>query len=320
MATLNPKGTIGSASKLASVAAANANIGDLTNKIALITGASSGLGRAISLAYAAAGAFVVNADLTPNPPPTPILAKTLEHTGVDLTTPTVDLLDKQFPSEDVARAAYVQCDVTSSESMAAAVAFTVQTYGRLDIMVNNAGISAENQSKFAQDMKPARTHEIEEAIFDKDMAINTKGVWLGMKHAVGQMLQQDPHASGDRGWIINLCSVMGLVALPGTGPYCASKGAVLQLTKVAALEYAEDKIHVNCINPGFVETSMLEPVKAKAGGAAADQVTAMIAGMHPWGRLALPDDISKMAVFLAGPGASFCTGQAFVVDGGYTAK
>ncbi len=121
------------------------NIGNLAGKIALITGASSGIGRAIAQAYAEAGAFIVSADLTPNPPDAPIVAETLK--GEDLKTPTVDLINAKFllPADsaptkaNIPHAVYVQCDVTQKESVEAAVKFTVQTYGRLDIMVNNAG-------------------------------------------------------------------------------------------------------------------------------------------------------------------------------------
>lgn len=116
------------------------SISSLNNKIALITGASSGLGRAIAEAYAGAGAYVVSADLKPEPPQQPNIAQNLQ--GTDLTTPTVDLLNAEWPSEKAGwqRAEYVQCDVTTEESVKAAVAFTVEKYGRLDIMVNNAGM------------------------------------------------------------------------------------------------------------------------------------------------------------------------------------
>ena len=115
------------------------NIASLQDKVALVTGASSGLGRAISQAYAAAGAYVVSADLTPNPPHSPIVAETLK--GTDLTTPTVEVINANWPSErkGVERASFVKCDVTDEASVKAAVAFAVQTYGRLDVMVNNAG-------------------------------------------------------------------------------------------------------------------------------------------------------------------------------------
>ncbi len=301
--------------------ASTSNIGDLSDKVALITGASSGLGRAIAQAYAAAGAYVVSADLTPNPPEAPMFAEAMKQSGLDTTTPTVELLNQEFPSRSpLPRAIFVQCDVTKSDPVRDAVVAAVERYGRLDIMVNNAGISAVIKSTAFQNGTKCRPHEIEAEVLDTDYAVNVRGTFLGIKHAAAQFLKQEPHVSGDRGWIINICSVVGLVALPGTASYCMSKGAVLQLTKAVALDYAKDKIHVNCINPGWIETAMLEPMMAQNGGDQAEAKTNWIRGLHPWGRMAVPEDIASMAVFLAGPGASFCTGGAFVVDGGYTAQ
>lgn len=122
---------------------ARSNIGDLTDRIALITGASSGIGRMIAQAYAAAGAYIVCGDITPNPPQTPILETTAKGRGTDLTTPTVDLLNQKWPGsgDGKPRAIYVDCDVTKPESVEAAVKATAAQYGRLDIMVNNAGTS-----------------------------------------------------------------------------------------------------------------------------------------------------------------------------------
>lgn len=196
------------------------SIGDLSNKIALITGASTGLGRAMSQAFAAAGAFIVNADLTPNPPKAPLLEKHFEGTGRDFTMPTVELVNQQFPTSDgKPRMAFVKCDVTSAESVQAAVAFAVEKYGRLDIMVNNAGISGQDGVEGGR-----RTHEEDEGKFNLAMNVNVKGVWLGIKYATAQMLKQEPHSSGDRGWIINLCSILGLVGLEGAAIYAATKG------------------------------------------------------------------------------------------------
>ncbi|KAJ9610694.1 hypothetical protein H2200_005471 [Cladophialophora chaetospira] len=297
------------------------NIGDLSNKTALITGASSGLGRAIAKAYAAAGAFVVSADLNPNPPAAPMYAEAMKQSGLDTTTPTVELLNQSFPSQSsLPRAIFVHCDVTNPDSMREAVAAAVKQYGRLDIMVNNAGISAVMKSAAFQSGSQCRPHELEDDVLEKDFAVNVRGTWLGIKHAAAQFLKQEPHVSGDRGWIINICSVVGLVALPATASYSTSKGAVLQLTKATALDYAKDRVHINCINPGWIETAMLEPMMAHNGGSQAEARAAWIRGLHPWGRMAVPEDIASMAVFLAGPGASFCTGAAFVVDGGYTAQ
>lgn len=124
------------------------NIASLQDKIALITGGSSGLGRAIVQAYAAAGAYVVSADLTPTPAPAPTVAENLH--GIDVTTPTVELVNSKWPSarDGVDRARFVECDVTSEESVKAAVAFAVQSYGRLDVMVNNAGESLRFRCHF----------------------------------------------------------------------------------------------------------------------------------------------------------------------------
>lgn len=147
------------------------------------------------------------------------------------------------------------------------------------------------------------------------------------------MLDQEPHSSGDRGWIINLSSIYGLVGAARHTTYCTSKGAVLNMvslliltfamkdsfpkTRSMALSYAPHQIHVNCINPGFIETPMSEDYTAQVGDPGIHE---RLKNLHPWGRVGHADEIAKAAVFLAGDGASFVTGHALVVDGGYTAQ
>lgn len=121
------------------------------------------------------------------------------------------------------------------------------------------GLSAETTAgNLGEANRDPRLHATDVSVLERSYQVNIKGVWLGLKYACAQFLKQDPHPSGDRGWIINLCSIAGLVGLPGASSYCASKGAVLLMTRTVALEYAKDKIHVNCINPGYVETNLLE--------------------------------------------------------------
>lgn len=189
------------------------------------------------------------------------------------------------------------------------------------------GVVSNTQSKHYQETGTfARCHEDTLDNLDRDWSVNVRGVWLFCHHALKQMLSQAPPADTssntspggpDRGWIVNIASVASLVGLPGYTTYASTKGAVLQMTRCLGLEYAPDRVHVNCICPGFAETGILEPMKAVSGEKALGD---LLVSRTPWGRTGRAREIADMAVFLAGPGASWSTGQPFVVDGGYTAQ
>jgi NAD(P)-dependent dehydrogenase (short-subunit alcohol dehydrogenase family) len=201
----------------------------------------------------------------------------------------------QAIAQEGGRGLAVTADVTASDQVDRAVKSVIDTFGRLDILVNNAGVGWLGT-----------VTDLSETDWDKVMAINVKSVFLCSRAAI-------PHlAKSGVGRIINIASVTGIVASSGRAVYCASKGAVIMLTRAMALDCAGQNINVNAICPGVVETAMTE-VSLRDPATRQEKLD-----KTPLGRLARPEEIAPAAVFLAGPGAGFVTGACLVVDGGWS--
>jgi NAD(P)-dependent dehydrogenase (short-subunit alcohol dehydrogenase family) len=252
----------------------------LSGKTAIVTGAALGLGRATAIRMAEEGAAVAILDLHDDTGEA--LAKELEGNG--------------------SKARYWRCDVSREADIARVFGEVAQAFGRLDVLVNNAGVAGAN--------KP--TDQLTEAEWDFVQAINVKGVFFGVKHAVPLMRR----AGG--GSIINLSSIYGLVGAGDVPPYHASKGAVRLMSKNDALIYAPDKIRVNSIHPGFIWTPMVDGFLSGQGDVAEGRKA--VDALHPLGHIGEPDDIAWGAVYLASDEAKFITGSELVIDGGYTAR
>lgn len=263
----------------------------LQGRIAIVTGASSGNGRAIAKALAADGASVVCSD---------VKAEALKggyEEDADLTT-----------EQAIAKAGGVarpfKADAGSAADMQALIDFTVAEYGRLDIMVNNAGVFTGLKTIIDES----------EDEFDFTMRINTKGVWLGCKYAITQMVKQNADGEHPRGRIINIASIGGLVGLAQEPGYCASKGAVVNLTRQLGLDFAPQKINVNAICPGFLATAMVRPFLDDK------DLRAGLEALTPWPRVGTAEDVAKAAIFLASDDSAWMTGSMLTVDGAYTAR
>ncbi len=252
--------------------------GILSGKSALVTGGASGIGRATAIALAREGARVAVADRTE-----------------DSAAESVALINAAG-----GQAVAIGGDVADEADVAAMVARTVAAFGRLDCAFNNAGIAPRHVGPGGQ-----RTHEMSRASFDDMLAVNLTGVFLCMKHEIGQMLKQ-----GD-GSIVNTASIAGILGLPSATNYVAAKHGVVGITKTAALEYAADKIRVNCINPGYIKTPMTDPTMAQRY----DQLMAKV----PMHRLGVAEEIAEAVVWMLSDKASFMTGASHIVDGGYSA-
>ena len=253
----------------------------LQGKVAIVTGGAVGIGAACVRRMAAEGARVAILDRT-------------------------DAASRELAAELAGlglQARYFHADVASEAEVAKAIDDAVGFYGRLDVLVNNAGIAGPD--------KP--THELTEEEWDRVQAVNVKGVFFCTKHAIAHLRQ----AGG--GSIVNLSSIYGLVSAPDVPPYHASKGAVRLMSKTDALLYARDGIRVNSIHPGFIWTPMVEGYLAGHGGDTEEQ-RRQVGTLHPLGHMGEPDDIAWGVVYLASDEAKFITGSELVIDGGYTCR
>jgi len=250
-------------------------MGILQSKRALVTGAASGIGQATSLLFADEGAAVAVADL--DDAKCGAVTRRIEEKG--------------------GRGLNITCDVTLADDCRRAVEKTVDTFGGLDILVNNAGIIIRRS-----------VIELDEADWDRVMNVNVKSVYLMSKFAVPVM------QNGGGGNIINTSSGWGLVGGPAAAVYCASKGAVVLLTKAMAIDFGPHHIRVNCLCPGDTATPML---REEARQLASPEVDFMAeAASRPLGRVGTPEEIARAALFLASDQSSFVTGSVLVADGG----
>lgn len=235
----------------------------LQDKVALVTGAGSGIGRAIAIEFASEGAKVLIAELN-------------ESSGAAV-------------ADEIGDAArYLRCDTSAEEDVQAAITATVDAFGGLDVVVNNAGVAQKD--------------------WDTTIAVNLSGVYYGCRHAAEYM------AAHGGGSIINLSSILGLVGVGAEDPYVAAKHGVVGLTRNFAIAYGGSGVRVNCINPGWIETAMTDPILK------VDEIREQMMTQTPLGRCGQPEEVAKAALFLASDDSSFVTGSPLIIDGGWTAR
>jgi len=246
----------------------------LKNKVAVITGARRGIGRGIAEKLAEAGAQVVISD--------------------------IDLKESQKTAKEIAEkfkqeTAAVKCDVSNKKEVDALMRKTLEKFGKIDILVNNAGI-------FFQ--KPFL--EYTETDWDRIIDTNLKGVYLCSQAAAKEMVKKN------YGKIVNISSIAGIIGYPGAAAYCASKAGIINLTREIALELAPNKINVNAVAPGVIETPMTKFIMENK------KVFAQTLAAIPWKRQGQPMDIANAVLYLVSDEADYVTGQTLVVDGGWT--
>ena len=252
--------------------------GIVKGKVALVTGGGGGIGRAAALAFAREGARVAVADFA---------AAAARDTVAQINAAG-------------GQAITLTGDVTRADDVRAMVEDTIAAYGRLDCAFNNAGIAP-----YQVDASGKKTADWSEQSFDRMIAVNLKGVWLCMKEELPRMQSQGGGA------IVNTASIAGLIGLVTSSAYVAAKHGVIGLTKTAALEYADAKIRVNAVCPGFIKTQMTEETMRRRG----ETIMAQI----PFRRMGEPGEIAEMVVWLCSDRASYVTGASYNVDGGWMA-
>lgn len=251
----------------------------LANKTAVITGGGTGIGKATANLFAEEGANVVI---------TGRRAHKLEEVVKDAESSGLSI-------------DHFVCDVSDEKDCKAAVDYAIEKYGQIDILFNNAGV-----------LIPGVTHETKTPDWEQTFNINVRGLWLLSKYVIPYMLERK------HGSIVNNCSIIGLRGFKGASAYAASKGAVAQLTKSMALDYADKGIRVNAVCPGFVETPFVTEGYLKR---AEDKKRAIeyMNSFHPMGRIADPKEIARAVVFLCDDKSSFITGYLMPIDGGWNA-
>lgn len=242
--------------------------GRLEGKVGVVTGGASGIGRAMAEAMVNEGAKIVIAD--------------------------VSGAQEQAAREMGPNASHFQVDVTNTVQVKAMLDHAVSTFGKLDILCNNAGLDGA----FGQ------IEEYDEAEFDRVVSVNLKGVFLGIRHAIPLL-----RANGG-GAIVNTASIAGSVVMPEMPAYCAAKAGVMQLTKVAAVQAARDNIRVNTICPGVIRTAMVAQLP--------EEFISGLENATPAGRIADPEEVAMLAVYLASDESPFLNGVSVNIDGGFT--
>jgi NAD(P)-dependent dehydrogenase (short-subunit alcohol dehydrogenase family) len=253
---------------------------ELQNKVVIVTGAGSGIGRAIAILLANEGAQVSVVDF-------------VDKIGAE----SVEMIKKGGGT-----AKFIHADVSKASDAQNSVKATVDAFGRLDVLVNNAGIE-----------RAGSVVDLPERDWDMVLGVNLKGVFLMSKYAV-------PELAKSHGTIVNTGSTAAFTSYRGSTAYAASKAGVISLTRTMAIDHAGDGIRVNCVCPGAIDTALHQKYVAELDAAIRDDYVKQQIADHPIGRIGKPEEIANAVLFLASPRSSYMTGAALVVDGGFLAK